>query len=149
MKRIFAAALAVFLCLSILTACGGNSGGSDSTGGGSDSGSSGETSGGPVELVFWHNRGGSAGETLDKIVADFNENAGAAAGIHITAVYQNDTVSTLKTLVQAKDTANYPDMIQIFAGDVEYMSTVDAVVPLDDLMDGDSEFDAEIGRAHV
>ena len=62
MKRIFAAALAVFLCLSILTACGGNSGGSGSTGGGSDSGSSGETSGGPVELVFWHNRGGSAGE---------------------------------------------------------------------------------------
>ena len=148
MKRIFAAALAVFLCLSILTACGGNSGGSGSTGDGSSSGSNGgsngETSSGPVELVFWHNRGGSAGETLDKIVADFNENAGAAAGIHITAVYQNDTVSTLKTLVQAKDTANYPDMIQIFAGDVEYMSTVDAVVPLDDLMNGDSEFDAEV-----
>ena len=148
MKRIFATALAVFLCLSILSACGGNSGGSSDAGSGSSSSAgdsfAGETSGGPVELVFWHNRGGSAGETLDKIVADFNEKAGAAAGIHITAVYQNDTVSTLKTLVQAKDTANYPDMIQIFAGDVEYMSTVDAVVPLDDLMDGDSEFDAEV-----
>jgi len=84
MKRIFATALAVFLCLSILSACGGNSGGSSDAGSGSSSSAgdsfAGETSGGPVELVFWHNRGGSAGETLDKIVADFNEKAGAAAG---------------------------------------------------------------------
>jgi len=148
MKRILALALALMLCLS-MAACGGGSDSGSGAGGGdnagdtqADSGSSGGS--GPVELVFWHNRGGSAGEALDKIVADFNENAGAAAGIHITAVYQSDTVSTLKTLVQAKDTANYPDMIQIFAGDVEYMSTVDAVVPISDMIANDSTYDAQI-----
>lgn len=96
------------------------------------------------EVIFWHNRGGKAGETLDAIIADFNENAGKEAGIHITAVYQSDTVSALKTLVQAKDVANFPDMIQIFAGDVEYMSTVKQVVPMDSLMAKDAGFDAKI-----
>lgn len=133
MKRIASLALAVLLCLSVLTACGGKKSDSSETPSNNDSQSS-----GPVELVFWHNRGGSAGETLDKIVNEFNEGAGAEAGIKITAVYQQDTVSTLKTLVQSKDVKNYPDMIQIFAGDVEYMSTVDAVVPVGDMMAEDS-----------
>lgn len=139
MKRIASLALAVLLCLSVLTACGGKKSDSSETPSNNDSQSS-----GPVELVFWHNRGGSAGETLDKIVNEFNEGAGAEAGIKITAVYQQDTVSTLKTLVQSKDVKNYPDMIQIFAGDVEYMSTVDAVVPVGDMMAEDSSFDAKI-----
>ena len=141
MKRILATALALLMCMSLLTACGGSN--TDETAQ-EDGESTDSTSNGTVELVFWHNRGGSAGETLEQIVEQYNETQGAENGIHITPVYQSDTVSTLKTLVQAKDTDNYPDMIQIFAGDVEYMSTVDAVVPIDSLIANDSTYDAQI-----
>lgn len=96
------------------------------------------------DVIFWHNRGGKAGETLEAIIAQFNEGAGAEAGVHITPVYQSDTVSALKTLVQAKDVANFPDMIQIFAGDVEYMSTVKQVVPMDSLIAKDPDFSLNI-----
>lgn len=96
------------------------------------------------DVIFWHNRGGKAGETLEAIIAQFNEGAGAEAGVHITPVYQSDTVSALKTLVQAKDVANFPDMIQIFAGDVEYMSTVKQVVPMDSLMAKDPDFSSKV-----
>lgn len=130
MKRISALILAMLLCLSMLAACGNNGNKGDNNG--------------VTEVVFWHNRGGAAGETLEAIVADYNAGPGAEAGIKITPVYQSDTVSTLKTLVQAKDTPNYPDMIVIFAGDVEYMSTVEAVVPIGDMIAKDSSYDAKI-----
>ena len=151
MRRFLTSILAVAMSASLLAGCGGNStssgtaaaGGAQSGGTAAASGDS-SASSGTTELVFWHNRGGSAGEVLQTIVDDFNANAGAELGIHITAVYQSDSVSAFKTLVQAKDTSNYPDLIQIFAGDVEYMSTVEAVVPVGDLMAKDDSFDADI-----
>ncbi len=137
MKRILALLLVLVMCMSMLAACGGSEEPKADAQGDAASSSG-------AELVFWHNRGGKAGETLEAIVAQFNEGPGAAAGIKITPVYQSDSVSALKTIVQAKDTANMPDMIQIFAGDVEYMSTVDAVVPISDMIAQDSSYDAEI-----
>ncbi len=137
MKRILAVLLVLVMCMSMLTACGGSEEPKAEAKGDAASSSG-------AELVFWHNRGGKAGETLEAIVAQFNEGPGAAAGIKITPVYQSDSVSALKTIVQAKDTANMPDMIQIFAGDVEYMSTVDAVVPISDMIANDPSYDADI-----
>lgn len=142
MKRFLALLLALCLCLGLLGACSGNS--DVTTDQPQDSTNEPSTSGGKTELVFWHNRGGTAGETLEAIVAQYNETVGAESGVSITAVYQSDSVSALKTVVQAKDTESMPDMIQIFAGDVEYMSTVEQVVPMDDMIANDPEFDAEI-----
>lgn len=139
MKRFLAALLALVMCLGLLSACGGDANNVQNNGNQDDSDTDGVT-----EIVFWHNRGGTAGETLEAIVAAYNESEGAEAGIKITAVYQSDSVSALKTVVQAKDTASMPDMIQIFAGDVEYMSTVEAVVPIEDMIASDSEYDADI-----
>lgn len=137
MKRILAALLALVMCLGLLSACGG-----DTANDAQNSGNSGAD--GVTEIVFWHNRGGTAGETLEAIIAEYNEGAGAEAGVKITPVYQSDSVSALKTVVQAKDTASMPDLIQIFAGDVEYMSTVEAVVPVGDMIANDPEYDADI-----
>ena len=135
MKRLIAFLLVFVLCLG-LVACGS----SEEPGTQADNGEA----GGVTEIVFWHNRGGKAGETLEAIIAEYNAGPGAEAGVSITPVYQSDSVSALKTVVQAKDTASMPDMIQIFAGDVEYMSTVEAVVPMGDLMAADDTFDADI-----
>lgn len=155
MKRFLTSVLAVTMSVGLLAGCGGNSGASSTTAAGTtaaagtsaESTAAGDSSSGSketTELVFWHNRGGSAGETLQAIVDGFNAKEGTELGIHITAVYQSDTVSAFKTLVQAKDKANYPDMIQIFAGDVEYMSTVEGIVPIGDLIAKDDSFDADI-----
>lgn len=141
MKRFMAWVLAAGMTAGMLAGCGGASDTADTK---AEAGSEAAEASGANELVFWHNRGGSAGETLQSIVDAYNAGQGADNGIHITAVYQSDTVSALKTLVQAKDIENYPDMIQIFAGDVEYMSTLDAVVPMGDLIAKDESFDADI-----
>lgn len=144
LKRLLSMTLASVLCVGMLAACGGDAKETPDDGGEAvESGTSEqETSAQETNLVFWHNRGGAAGETLAKIVDEFNKTNDK--GIHIEAVYQSDSVSTLKTLVQAKDTENYPDLIQIFAGDVEYMSTVPEVVPVSDMIAEDSTYDAEI-----
>lgn len=137
MKRILAVLLMLVMCMSMLAACGGSEEPKAEAKGDTASSSG-------AELVFWHNRGGKAGETLEAIVGQFNAGPGAEAGIKITPVYQSDSVSALKTILQAKDTDNMPDMIQIFAGDVEYMSTVEAVVPISDMIAQDSSYDADI-----
>lgn len=143
MKKLLAAILALVMCFSLLTACGSNEPANDPSTGANNGGQS-DNKDGVTEIIFWHNRGGTAGETLEKIIAEYNEGAGAEAGVKITPVYQSDSVSALKTVVQAKDTASMPDMIQIFAGDVEYMSTVEAVVPISDMIAADSTYDAKI-----
>ncbi|MDD2959963.1 MAG: ABC transporter substrate-binding protein [Lachnospiraceae bacterium] len=97
-----------------------------------------------IELVLWHNRGGANGETVDGLIDEFNETVGAQKGIKVTSVRQDDSiVSTFKTLLYANDMANMPDLATLYAGDVEYASTVDCIQPLDDLMANDSEFNSD------
>ena len=151
MKRLIAMLLVLVMCLS-LVACGGsdapatNEPAKENTANNEtakeDAAKSEPSKAEPVEIVFWHNRGGKAGETLEAIIAEFNKTN--TEGITITPVYQSDSVSALKTVLQAKDTESMPDMIQIFAGDVEYMSTVKYVVPISDMIAKDSSYDAEI-----
>lgn len=96
-----------------------------------------------TELVFWHNRAGGAGELLEQtMIPGFNDSVGKELGIKITPVYQSsaDIISKLKALILAKDVANLPDLVQIFAGDAEYMSTVPYVVPAQTLIENDDSF---------
>ena len=64
-------------------------------------------------------------------------------GITVTPVYQSssDLISKVKALILAKDVDNLPDMVQVFAGDAEYMSTVPYVVPAQSLIEADESFD--------
>lgn len=99
-----------------------------------------------TELIFWHNRGGAAGELLEQtMIPKFNDTIGKEMGITVTPVYQSssDLIGKLKALILAKDVENLPDMIQVFAGDAEYMSTVPYVVPAQDLIAQDDSFDSD------
>jgi len=96
-----------------------------------------------INLTLWHNRAGSAGEILeqDRIPA-FNQGLGAELRINITPVYQgDDIISKIKAVSQANDVKNLPDLIQIYAGDVEYMSTVPYVIPMEEFIANDPSFD--------
>lgn len=97
-----------------------------------------------TEVVLWHNRGGKAGELLEQtMIPKFNETVGKEMGITVTPVYQSssDLISKVKALILAKDVDNLPDMVQVFAGDAEYMSTVPYVVPAQSLIEADESFD--------
>lgn len=99
-----------------------------------------------TELIFWHNRGGNAGELLEQtMIPKFNDSIGKEMGIKVTPVYQSssDIISKLKALILAKDVENLPDMVQIFAGDAEYMSTVPYVVPAQTLIENDDSFSTD------
>lgn len=147
-KKILATVLAAAMAFS-LTACGGSKTSSTQAGA--------AKSGEPVtleqvdksqttELIFWHNRGGAAGECLEKImIPEFNDTVGKEMGIKITPVYQSssDLISKLKALILAGDVENMPDLVQVFAGDTEYMSTVSYVVPVADLIAQDDSFNTD------
>ena len=97
------------------------------------------------ELIMWHNRGGSNGKFIEEqLIPEFNDTAGKLAGVKVVPVYQDeDIVSKLKALILANDVANMPDLVTIYAGDVEYMSTVKNVVPLDSFLETDADFKKE------
>ena len=97
------------------------------------------------ELIMWHNRGGSNGKFIEEqLIPEFNDTIGKSAGVKVVPVYQDeDIVSKLKALILANDVANMPDLVTIYAGDVEYMSTVKNVVPLDSFLEADSDFKKE------
>lgn len=144
-KRMIAAMLATLMVVSI-TACQGSKDPASPVG----NGKAGESvtleqvnKTETAELIFWHNRGGSAGEYLEKtMIPEFNETVGAEMGIKVTPVYQSssDLISKLKALILAGDVENMPDMVQVFAGDTEYMSTVPYLVSAEDLIAQDTSF---------
>lgn len=150
-KRVVAAVLAAVMAV-MLTACGGGKEGAvSSDAGGQDAGSSKRVlaeidKSTTTELILWHNRGGNAGELLEqKMIPEFNDTIGKEMGIKITPVYQSssDLIGKVKALILAKDVENLPDMVQVFAGDAEYMSTVPYVVPAQELVEADENFNTD------
>ena len=156
LRKCLAAGMAGVLALS-MAACGG-SGGAGSTSGSAPASTAvtGEAAAAAgyvledvnkdetKEIILWHNRGGAAGELLEQtMIPEFNDSVGKEMGIKITPVYQSssDLISKLKALILAKDVENMPDLVQVFAGDAEYMSTVENVVPAQSLIDADPNFD--------
>ncbi|MEG0369538.1 MAG: extracellular solute-binding protein, partial [Hungatella sp.] len=147
-KRIFAVLLAASMMAS-LTACGGKEVTTESTTATNNQTTETEakkTTLDPAtmtEVVFWHNRGGKAGELLEQtMIPKFNETKGKELGITVVPVYQSSTdlIAKLKALILAKDVTNLPDLVQVFAGDAEYMSTVPYVIPAQTLIAQDDTF---------
>lgn len=134
MKKLFVLIAAWALVLGILTGCGGGQPSSAPT----------PEKGNEIELVLWHNRSGTNGETVDALVEEYNSTIGAENGVKVVSVRQDDSiVSTFKTLLYAKDMENMPDLATLYAGDVEYASTVSCIEPLDERMANDPDFHAE------
>lgn len=86
------------------------------------------------EIVFWHSMSEATGEALERIVEEFNEGPGVELGIRVESVFQgsySDATSKLRTIIQADQTAELPDVMQIDAtGIVSYQST-DAAYTID------------------
>lgn len=88
------------------------------------------------EVEFWHTLTGVNGEAVEAIAARFNETIGAEKGIHVSAVFQgNDNSEKLKTLAQANDFANFPDVAMIAGAGIPAATTYSSLVPIGTLMD--------------
>lgn len=88
----------------------------------------------PVRIVFWHSMSDEAGLLMDQFVADFNAGPGAEAGIVVEAVYQGayaDATVKLNSILNAGNTAELPDVMQLDAtGKVNY-AAADAAYTVD------------------
>jgi sn-glycerol 3-phosphate transport system substrate-binding protein len=127
-------ALAGALALALgLTACGG--------GGGTGSGEAPETGAlenadGPTEVTFWHSMDGTNGETLDKLIDEFNgEHDGE---IEVKGVFQGDYDSTITKYKAAVQSDTTPSMVQIYDIGTQFMIDSQAVAKMQSFIDRDA-----------
>ena len=107
MRKLFVLIAAWALVLGTLAGCGG------------DQSAPAPEKGGELELVLWHNRSGTNGETVDGLVEEYNSTIGAEKGVKVVSVRQDDSiVSSFKTLLYAKDMEKMPYLATLYAGDV-------------------------------
>ena len=87
-----------------------------------------------VTIEYWHTMAGVNGEAMETIVNDFNETVGKEKGITVKSVYQGDDVSEkLKTLAQANDTKNFPNVAQIVCSGIPSAINYEQLVKVEDL----------------
>lgn len=95
-----------------------------------------------VELKFWHSMGGVNGEAVKTMTENFNK---THKNIHVTALYQgkyDDALTKLKTAMQGKGDSG-PDICQVYDIGTKFMIDSGWVVPMQEFLDKDKEFDAK------
>lgn len=111
-KGKIAGCLALIMALS-LTACGQK----EETAAGDGSASADMT-----EVDFWHSADGKVGEIVQKQIDQFNSTVGAEKKIHVTGVFQDwPGTNALTAAMSTDDTANMPDVIQMYS---EYVDLI-------------------------
>lgn len=87
-----------------------------------------------VKIEYWHTMSGVNGEAMEEAVKDFNETVGKEKGITVESVYQGDDVSEkLKTLAQANDTKNFPNVGQVVCSCIPSALGYEQLVKVDDM----------------
>ncbi len=116
----------------LLAGCSGSGGGDDVEAPDADVLATAEEE---VTVDFWHSMDGTNGETLDKLVADFNgKNEGK---ITVKPVYQgnyDDAITKYKAAVQSNST---PSMVQIYDIGSQFMIDSQTVAPVQAFIDRD------------
>lgn len=133
MKKVISLMLAVLMMLTLLVGCGGDSGESGNNGNNSsNSNEGGSSTGDVITIEFWNSAEGGMATSTEYLVNKFNETIGAEKGIKVNSVFQGgDVVEKLKTLVQANDYDNFPDVGQIYAAGLSTVLKMKILVPLD------------------
>jgi sn-glycerol 3-phosphate transport system substrate-binding protein len=93
--------------------------------GGQDDGFSGQT------VTFWHSMAGKNGETVNKLVAQFNQQH--TDKIRVKAIFQgkyNDSLTKLRASIKSRQT---PTIAQVFEIGTRMMVDTKAIVPFGDL----------------
>lgn len=90
--------------------------------------------GAKVKIQFWHSQSGLKGAATNELATRFNATIGKEKGIEVISSYQGDDVTAkLKTLAQANDTKNFPDVGQIYGAGIPAVLQMKQIVPVETL----------------
>lgn len=153
-KKILSGLLAAMLLVSSLSGCGQKSepeskqpatnqpATSESTGGE-------ESTGGIVTIEFWNSAEGAMATSLEYLVNEFNNTVGKEKGIVVNAVFQgSDVMEKLKTLAQAQDFANFPDVGQIYSGGISSLVKMEPLLYMDDVY-ASGKYDIQVAKEDI
>ena len=93
-----------------------------------------------TEIQWWHAMGGTNGERVDKIAADFNA---TQSDYKVVPVYKGNYTETMTAAVAAFRAKKQPHIVQVFeVGTATMMAAKGAVYPIEDVMkDAGEAFD--------
>jgi sn-glycerol 3-phosphate transport system substrate-binding protein len=92
---------------------------------------------GTVTVQFWNSAEGAMATSVTALVDKFNSTVGTERGIKVESVYQGgDVVEKLKTLTQAGDYKNFPDVGQIYSAGIPAVLQMKPILKMDDLYAG-------------
>lgn len=123
MKKVLSFLLAAVMLLTLLAGCGGKK---------DDAVTTDENGNEIVTIEYWNSAEGAMATSTEHLVKLFNDTVGKEKGIVVNSVFQGgDVVEKLKTLVQANDYDNFPDVGQIYAAGLATVLQMENLVPLD------------------
>lgn len=127
MKKVICMVLTAAMATAAFTGCG-------SSGEGTDSSTASAGGDGTIQIEYWHTMSGVNGEAMEALVQDFNATIGQEKGIVVKSVFQGDDVSEkLKTLAQANDTKNFPNVAQIVGAGIPSALNYEQLVKVEDM----------------
>jgi sn-glycerol 3-phosphate transport system substrate-binding protein len=134
LRRFLAAAVALAI---LAGACGGGTGGTSGTGTTpTETGVKAPDKG--VEpaskIVFWHAMGGTNGEAVNKLVADFNS---SQSKIQVEAIFQGTYDDALSKLNTALASNSAPAVVQVYDIGQRFMIDSGEIVPVQSFVDRD------------
>lgn len=130
MKKTLALILSLALAAGALSGCGG---GTASSGSSAAPAADTNTSG-MVVFDVWHSMEGTNGEAFEAMVKTFNQTKGKELGIQANSVFQGtDVAIKLKTLAQANDVKNLPDVALVYSASLPVISQMKEGVFVDDM----------------
>ena len=93
-----------------------------------------------TEIQWWHAMGGTNGERVDKIAADFNA---TQSEYKIVPTYKGNYTETMTAAVAAFRAQEHPHLVQVFeVGTATMMAAKGAILPVEQMMaDADEPFD--------
>lgn len=118
------------ISLMVMAACSNN----EETSSSSDKGSSKGEKSGKVEINFWHAMSGAGQESLDSIVADFNQSQDKYV---VKAEFQGTYEEALTKLRSVGGTKDAPAITQVFEVGTKYMIDSGFIEPIQTFIDKD------------
>lgn len=139
MKKLFCLMLAAAMLLGLLSGCGSNT--SNNSGSGSEDG--------VITIEYWNSAEGAMATSTEYLVKQFNDTVGKEKGIVVHSVFQGgDVMEKLKTLAQANDYGNFPDVGQIYSAGVPTLVTMDPLYTMSEVYDS-GKFDITVKQEDI
>ncbi|MGL5416201.1 MAG: ABC transporter substrate-binding protein [Clostridium sp.] len=117
-KKILALILASVVTVTGIVGCGGTEEKGDSSG--------------KIEITFWHSMGGIGGETINKLVHDFND---SQEKIKVSAEYQGDYDDAINKLKSSALSNSGPDLMQLYDIGTKWMIDSGYAYEMQELVD--------------